>query len=160
MDPATSPMGKAIGRIGTGVHIVTLTRDGERDGMLTSWLMQAAFEPPMVAFAVKKERPILTKLSAGSTFGVNVLSKKNMDVFKNFAKPYTPGLDRFEGLKTESDSFGNPMLQDSVAFLSCTVSNIVETGDHLLLIAEVNEGCMLQSENEPMLHLRPHGFQY
>src|ERR1051326_1591784 len=95
-------IGKAIGRIESGVFVVTMEKDGLRQGLMASWVCQAAFEPPIISVAVKKDRPILELLEPGSRFTVNFLSKQNMDIFKNFAKPYTEGLDRFEGLTTES----------------------------------------------------------
>src|SRR5579885_3318409 len=91
-------IGKAIGRIASGVFVVTTERDGNRDGLLASWINQAAFEPPMVSVAVQKSRHLLELLGVGQRFTVNILSKDNTNLFKNFAKPFQPGLDRFEGL--------------------------------------------------------------
>jgi len=153
-------VGRAIGRIPSGVHVVTLDRNGEKDGMLTSWISQAAFEPPMLSVAVKKERPILAKLSQGSSFVVNVLSKSNMDMYKNFAKPYNPELDRFEGLKVDADSNGNPILTEAVSYMTCTVKGHVEAGDHVVLVAEITGGAGMHIDQEPMVHLRKNGFQY
>src|SRR4030095_13031489 len=87
-------IGRAIGRIPSGVFALTSDRHGHRDGLLASWVSQAAFEPPMISVAIKKERHILELLCVGSKFTLNVLSKKNMDVYKNFVKPYKEGLDR------------------------------------------------------------------
>lgn len=153
-------VGRAIGRIPSGVHIVTVDRNGERDGLMTSWISQAAFEPPMISFAVKKGRPILSKLADETTFAVNVLSKNNMDIYKNFAKPFSPDLNRFEGLKVEVDQKGNPYFTDAVAYMSCVVRGRIEAGDHFVLVAEIVGGAGLQIEQEPMVHLRKNGFQY
>ena len=153
-------VGRAIGRLGSGVHVVAMNRNGERDGLLTSWIAQAAFEPPMISLAVKKGRPILSKLPEGATFTVSVLSKSNMDIYKNFAKPFTPDLNRFEGLKVEEDTQGNPYFSDAVAYMSCIIRGRVEAGDHFVLVAEIVAGAGLQTEQEPMIHLRKNGFQY
>ena len=128
--------------------------------MLTSWISQAAFDPPMLSLAVKKERPILAKLASGATFAVSVLAKNNMNVYKNFAKPFAPDLDRFEGLKVESDQHGNPILSEAVSYLSCVVKGQVEAGEHVVLVAEIVGGSGLQIEHEPMIHIRKNGFQY
>jgi len=153
-------LSRAIGRIASGVYIVTSILDGQRDGMLTTFLSQTAFEPPMLVFAVKKERPILKELADGHNFAVNVLSKNNMDIFKNFAKPYTEGLDRFENLAVEKDEFGSPIFPEAVAYLSCVTRKHVESGDHVLIIGEILAGSLLQGDNEPMVHLRKNGFGY
>src|SRR5262249_52051175 len=150
--------GRAMGRVASGVHIVTLARDGQRDGMLTSWLGQAAFEPLMLTFSVNKSRHILQQFTPGSKCVVNVLSKSNMDVFKNFAKPYTDGLDRFADLKVEDIDFG-PVLAESVAYMACKVDHVTEAGDHVLVVAEVDHGSVLNADAEPMVHLRKNGYQ-
>ncbi|HEY9714353.1 MAG TPA: flavin reductase family protein, partial [Chroococcales cyanobacterium] len=134
--------------------------DGKFEGMLTSWLCQAGFEPPMLTLAVKKERPVLASLGAGAKFVVNVLSKNNMDVFKNFAKPHEEGLDRFAGLRVCNDCDAGPVFTDAVAYMACKVDKQVEAGDHYVIVAEIVEGKVFTSEQEPMVHLRKSGFQY
>lgn len=151
-------IGRALGRVASGVYVVTLRQDDQRDGILCSFIGQAAFSPPMISVAVKKERPILAKLQDGARFVVNVLSKNNMDLYKNFAKPWTEGLDRFAGLAVR-DTVAGPVLSQSVSYLECLTRSVVEAGDHYLVIAEITDGEML-NEFEPMIHLRTSGFQY
>ena len=150
----------AIGRIASGVYVITLDRGGERDGMLTSWIAQAGFEPPMLSLAVKKDRPILSKLGDGQTFVVNVLAKNNMDIYKNFVKPHTADLNRFEGLSILSDRQGDPIFSDAVAYMSCVVRGSIAASDHVVIIAEIVGGAGLKIDQEPIVHLRKNGFQY
>jgi len=58
------------------VYIVTVGQGDEKDGMLATWVSQVAFEPPILSIVVKKERPILSKLSFGSKLIVNVLGRE------------------------------------------------------------------------------------
>lgn len=153
-------IGKAIGRIASGVYVVTLDHDGHADGLMASWLSQAAFEPPCLTLAVKSDRPILSGLQPGKKFTVNVLAKSNMDIFKNFAKPFTPGLNRFEGLNHEVDSEYGYILSDSIAYMKCRSLSSTVAGDHTIIAAEIVAGGMLNAELEPMVHLRRNGFQY
>lgn len=140
--------------------MITLDRNGERDGMLTSWICQAAFDPPMLTVAVKKERPLIKHLEVNSQFVVNVLSKTNMDIFKNFAKPYQEGLDRFADLALDDKGCTQPVFKECVAYLLCQVKQLVESGDHYLVLAEIIDGASLNQNAEPMVHLRKDGFQY
>lgn len=153
-------VGRAIGRIASGVYIVTTERDGQRDGLLASWISQAAFEPPMLSVAVQKNRHLLELLGVGKRFTVNVLSKENMDLFKNFAKPFEAGTDRFEGLALGESGEAGPVLANAIAYLDCITRTMVEAGDHVLVIGEIINGGMLKAEAEPMVHLRKNGFQY
>ena len=54
--------GRAMGQIPNGVYVLTLERNGSRDGLLSTWLSQAAFEPPLISIAIKAGRRILSAL--------------------------------------------------------------------------------------------------
>jgi flavin reductase (DIM6/NTAB) family NADH-FMN oxidoreductase RutF len=153
-------VGKAIGRIASGVYIVTAHHAGETHGVLATWVAQAGFEPPMVAVTLNKQRPITPVLQTGAKFTINVLSKNNMDVFKAFAAPAKEGVDRFAGLPVKAAPQAGPVFEKSVAFLDCTVENVVELSDHTLVIGRIFHGDTLDSDSEPMVHLRKNGFQY
>lgn len=159
-DEKRENIGRAIGRIASGVYVVTVKHDGVPDGMLTTWIAQAGFEPPMLTLAVKNDRPILQTLKKGAPFVVNVLSKKNMDIFKNFAKPHTEGLDRFESLETDMNRAPAAVFSGAIAFMSCQVHVVVAAGDHHLVIGEIVDGAGLNVDDEAMVHLRKNGFQY
>lgn len=153
-------LGRALGRVASGVYVVTAENDGEAHGMLTTWLNQAAFEPPMVTVAVNTERPIVAYLK-GATITVNVLSSKNMDIFKAFARPSKDKHDdRFEGLATIENEGGAIAFANVVAILNCKVRELYPAGDHFIAIAEVISGRTINSDAEPMIHLRKNGFQY
>lgn len=153
-------IGKAIGRIASGVFVATMNHNGHRDGILLSWVSQAAFEPPMLTLVIKKERThVMDALVVGKTFTLNVLSKKNMDMFKNFAKPFAEGMDRFEGLEVVANESAGPILAKAVAFMNLVVRNQMDAGDHVVLLGEVVGGDILNAD-EPLIHLRNNGFQY
>lgn len=155
-------MGSAMGRIVNGVYVLTLERNGARDGMLSTWLTQVSFEPPAIAAAIKQGRPILAELRENSHFVVNVLHKGSNHIFKNFAKPDLPGEERFRGLSCYEpiNNVYGPVLDDAVAFFACRVIKQVETGDHVLVIAQVVAGSLIKGTEEPTVHLRKSGFQY
>lgn len=151
-------VGPALGRIASGVHIVTIADSDGRDGMLATWISQASFSPPMVSVAVNKERPIYNKLKKGAEFGINIISKNNMDIFKSFAKPHADGLDRFEGHELLDDNL--PVFAKAVSFLKCKVLDVASGGDHDVVIAEIVDAKLMNGDDEPMTHVRKNGFQY
>jgi flavin reductase (DIM6/NTAB) family NADH-FMN oxidoreductase RutF len=153
-------VGKAIGRIATGVFVITMDQAGERDGIMASWVCQAGFEPPMLTVCVHKDRHILELMGVGKSFTVNVLGKANMDAFKNFAKPFAPGLDRFEGLNLLDHSTAGPIIADCLAYMHVTTKTMVEAGDHIVVVGQIVDGKLLNGDGEPMVHLRKNGFQY
>lgn len=155
-------VGPPLGKVANGVYIVT-TKDGEEvDGMLATWISQSSFAPPCVSVAVNKSRHIVGLMTVGSEFAVNILSKENMDIFKNFAKPVkTPeeAHARFQGLDRVEHA-GPPVFKKAIGYLVCKVHNVVDAGDHNLVLGEVVDGSILNAEPESMIHIRKNGFQY
>lgn len=162
-DTLKEKVGPALGKVANGVYILT-TKDGEEvDGMLATWICQSSFTPPVVSVAVNKSRHIVNLLPVGSEFAVNILSKENMDIFKNFAKPVKTEEEahaRFTGLERLEGHDGPPVFRKSIGYLLCKVINVVDSGDHSLILGEVKDGGMLNGELESMIHIRKNGFQY
>jgi flavin reductase (DIM6/NTAB) family NADH-FMN oxidoreductase RutF len=153
--------GKALGRLASGVYVITWQQNKERHGILATWVMQAGFEPPAITAAFNKQRPMLKKLAKGTVFTVNVLSNRTMDVFKAFAKPSEGEHDdRFNGLDVMDNKDGGPIFVDAVAYLNCKVTAFLEGSDHTIALAEVVSGKLMNPEDQPMVHFRNNGFQY
>ena len=154
-------LGKALGRLASGVFVVTVESSGKRDGMLATFINQVAFDPPSIAAAVNKQRDILQMLAVNAAFTVNVLSSKNMNIFKAFAKPHAGGADnRFNGFNLQENNGGGPVFADAVSYINCRTIELIDAGDHTIVLAEVIGGALLNAEDQPMVHLRNNGFQY
>lgn len=154
-------LGKALGRIASGVYIVTVRRGEHRQGLLATWIAQCSFSPPLVTLAVNKERPVLEHLEKpGSLFAVNILTKQNMDIFKAFARPHVEDEVRFSELAIADDTENGVVFNDVASALICRTHSTIDGGDHTLVVAEVTAGKTFAAETEPMVHLRNNGFKY
>lgn len=160
MTDSKENIGRAIGRLTSGVYVLTCKFQGQPEGILMTWVGQAAFEPPLISLAVKGGRPILDHLVPDTQFVLNVLAKGNKDIFKNFARPNVPPEERFADLSLLPENGFGPVFSAALAYMNCRVSKSVEAGDHYLVLAEVVGGEILDAEAEPMTHLRKTGFQY
>jgi flavin reductase (DIM6/NTAB) family NADH-FMN oxidoreductase RutF len=152
--------GAAIGKIASGVLVVTAA-DGDRNtGVLVSWVQQVAFEPPMVMVAVKKGRPIEPLLDSGRCFALNILAEGDNALMKRFSRGYDVDEDAFAGLPTRAAATGCPILEDAMAFIDCNVVSVTEAGDHDIYVGEVVGGELLRPDAKPMVHVRKSGFSY
>ena len=151
-------IGPAIGRLASGVYIVTVDDAGKKDGMLATWVSQAGFEPPSLVVSINKQRDILKAMTIGARLTVNVLSNRNMDIFKAFAKPNNP--EKFDGLELKENTMAGPVFAQAVSYIDLQVTSISEAGDHVLVLGEVVDGELLNGQDEPMTHLRKDGFKY
>jgi flavin reductase (DIM6/NTAB) family NADH-FMN oxidoreductase RutF len=67
------PLAAALGRIPSGLFILTARHGGHETGMLASWVQQCSFDPPQLTAALRKGRDVLAWLTEGAEFTVNVI---------------------------------------------------------------------------------------
>lgn len=134
-------MEKALGRISTGLYIVTAQKGDVKSAMLASWVAQASLQPLGFTIAVAKDRAIDSFLQVGDSFVLNVLEEGNYQPLKkHFLKRLLPGADRFAGVKTQTAKNGSPILTDALAYMECQVQTSMECSDHWLLYCTVADG--------------------
>lgn len=149
----------ALGRVPSGLFIVTFRHGGAETGMLGSWVQQCSFAPPMLSVAVKQGRDVLAWLTAGAPFAVNVLDDSQTDMIIHFGKGFALGEPAFDGLEVERPRGGAPVLAEALAHLQCRVAGRCPAGDHELVLGEVVAGRLL-GEGHPMVHIRKSGMHY
>ncbi len=152
-------LGAAIGCIPSGMFVVTTTQDEKHGVMLASWVQQAGFVPPTVTIAVAKGRHISELLTIGSSVVVNILEKGQGKLVGHFAKSFEPDINPFAGVNTAIAPSGQTYLQEALAYLDATVTQIVDAGDHNLVLAQINGGEKL-GDGESATHTRKNGFKY
>jgi len=148
----------ALGKIASGLYVVTACIGDEKIGMLASFIEQCSFEPPMISIAIGAGRPLVKALDGHGLFGVHILSKENNALLKSFSRPDVA--DPFAGHAMEENLFGIPQLPEAWAYLACKVAGKIAAGDHILYIAEVFDGALQQPEGEANIRLRSNGFRY
>lgn len=148
-----------LGRVTSGIYILTIGQGDRATGMLASWVMQAGFSPPSVTVAVRKGRYVAEWLASGEAFVLNVVGEKQHQFLKHFGKGFEPGEAAFNGIATEPAENGVPALVDAIGWLECLPASHVESGDHIVFLATVTSGS-LASELSPMVHIRKSGAIY
>ncbi|HXG12400.1 MAG TPA: flavin reductase family protein [Gemmataceae bacterium] len=149
----------ALGRIPSGLFVVTVRRGGAETGMLASWVQQCSFEPPQISLAIKRGREIAAWLTEDAPFVVNILDESQTDMLIHFGRGFRLDEPAFTGLAVERAASGAPVLSEALAYLDCRVVSRCAAGDHDLYIGRVIAGRML-GEGHPMVHVRKSGFHY
>lgn len=152
-------VGKALGRVPSGLFVVTARHQDKEDAVLASWVNQCAFDPPALTVALGVTRAARLLVEASQSFIVNVLGKDSNDLMKHFFKPPAPGTSIFDGLKTGKGHHEIKILKDAVAYLECEVRSHNTFGDHVVYVGEIVGGKMLQG-GDPYFHVRDNGFNY
>ena len=148
-----------LGRVPSGIFILTVGDGDAATGMLASWVMQAGFEPPMVTVAVRHGRYVADWLTQGQPFVLNVVGAEQKHLLKHFGKGFEPGEPAFSGLAVRPAANGVPALIDAIGHLECEVAGYLDSGDHRVFLARVTAGA-LRTDAEPMVHIRKSGAHY
>ena len=147
-------VGKALGRVASGLFVVTAKCEDKEDAVLASWVNQCSFDPPAVTIALATLRSARLLVEASEAFIVNVLPKDDMALLKHFSRPPE---DIFKGVKTRKGLEG--ILSDAVSYLECEVVQAMQAGDHVLYVGEIVGGNTLKG-GDPYIHVRDNGFNY
>jgi flavin reductase (DIM6/NTAB) family NADH-FMN oxidoreductase RutF len=149
----------ALGRVPSGLFIVTARHGRQETGMLASWVQQCSFDPPRISAAFARDRWVLEWLTPDAAFTVNVLGEGQKPLLAHFGKGFEPGEAAFEGLDVKRDARAAPMLLAAHAYLDCRVAQRCDLGDHVLVIGTVLGGAVLH-EAKPATHVRRSGKHY
>lgn len=154
-----NPIAPILGRIPSGIFILTALHESQETGMLSSWVQQAGFDPPMVSVALRLDRFVTRWLTNEAPFVLNVIRADQTHLLKHFGKGFEPGEDAFAGLDLERDSRGVPVLADSLGHLECEVTTFADSGDHRVFLAQVIGG-RFSGDGQPLVHIRKNGTHY
>jgi len=153
-------VGKALGRIPSGVFLLTASHDGQATVMMASWVQQAAFDPPAVSIAMAKGRPIAPLIQRSKKLALSVVPESDTSLMKRYARGVKEGEDPFAGVETLMTPGGVPVMKSALAWLEGRLIHTCDFGaDHDLLIAEVVAGEILR-EGRAFAHQRGNGFHY
>jgi flavin reductase (DIM6/NTAB) family NADH-FMN oxidoreductase RutF len=159
---SSSPISRAIGRIPSGLFIVTVREDSTDRGLLASWLQQAGFAPASVTVAVQHGRDIGAMIERTGRLVVNQLSEGQHRLMRHFARPNPADRDPFESVETlEPDrARGGLVLASAMNYLDVEVSGHLDGGDHRIFLGSIVGGGVLREDAKPFVHLRRNGFHY
>lgn len=150
----------ALGRLPSGLCILTARKDDRETGMLVSWVQQCAFEPPQVTAAVRRGRDVLAWLEPGAAFTLNLIGEGQTNFLSHFGKGFALDQPAFHGLNVERPDGLAPILRDALGYLACRLATRIVTGDHELLVGVVEGGKLLQADGKPYVHVRKNGLRY
>lgn len=153
-------LGKAIGRIPSGVYILCIEAAGQKSAVMLSWVQQASFDPPMLSIALAKDRPAYSLVKEGGPFTLSVLGQSDTGMMKKYARGIPPDQDPFADVAIAKTMSGQPYLSESLAWLECRLEKAVEFGgDHDMLMVKIEAGAILK-DGPSFTHLRGSGWHY
>jgi flavin reductase (DIM6/NTAB) family NADH-FMN oxidoreductase RutF/DNA-binding IclR family transcriptional regulator len=132
-----SVLRQTFGHYPTGVVVAAAVNQGVPVGMAIGSFTSVSLDPPLVAFLPDRSSTSFPGIREAGSFCINVLADDQEAVCRAFA---TRGADKFAGLGwTPTQHTGSPRLDDVVAWIDCDIQDVVEAGDHFIVIGRVRD---------------------
>jgi flavin reductase (DIM6/NTAB) family NADH-FMN oxidoreductase RutF len=148
-----------LGKLPSGMLILSTRRAELETGMLVSWVMQAGFEPPTITVALLRHRYVGQWLSEKCPFVLNLLEEGQTSLLRHFSKGFSPEQRPFANLEVERTASGIPTLIAALGYIECEPTHHMDSGDHRIFLAKVTGGRLMASR-QPMIHIRNTGTHY
>jgi len=126
---------RALGAFATGVTVVTtVDGDGTPRGFTANSFTSVSLDPPLILVCLAKRAASCPVFQGAESFAVNILSEDQKAVSAAFSSPIA---DRFASVDWSARVTGCPILADVVAWLDCRMQEVIDAGDHYILIGRV-----------------------
>lgn len=139
---------QVLGHYPTGVSVITSADADGRPaaGMVVGTFTSVSLDPPLVAFLPDKSSTSWPLIAETGRFCVNVLSADQEDLCRAFS---ARGGDKFAGVPWHPSPSGTPILDGVVTWVDCRIEQVVESGDHYIVVGRVLD-LAVASEAQPL----------
>jgi flavin reductase ActVB len=142
---------EVMARWPSGVAVVTTAdREGWRWGFTANSFTSVSMQPPLVMVCLGKEARCRPAFTGADAFAVHVLREGQEELAHHFADKKI--VDKFQGLPFDYGLDDVPLLGGVAARLECRLSDVVEAGDHVMLLGEV--ATATTGFGQPLVYLR------
>jgi 3-hydroxy-9,10-secoandrosta-1,3,5(10)-triene-9,17-dione monooxygenase reductase component len=129
IDPAN--LRKVLSAYPTGVCVVSAQEpNGRRHAMVVGSFTSISLDPPLVGFFPAKTSTTWAAIGKIGQFSVNVLGAHQLGLCQKFA---VRGHNKFGSMQPRATPGGQPLIDNVLAWLECTLEAIHEVGDHYLV---------------------------
>lgn len=138
-----------LGHYPTGVSVITAAHDdgSPAAGMVVGTFTSVSLDPPLVAFLPDKKSSSWPQIKETGRFCVNVLGADQEALCRQFS---ARGGDKFEGVAWRPSPSRNPILEGIVAWVDCTIEQVVESGDHYIVVGRVVDLELEADDSSPL----------
>jgi flavin reductase (DIM6/NTAB) family NADH-FMN oxidoreductase RutF len=146
----------ALGRFASGVTVVTTALDGVDHAMTASAFTSVSLDPPLVLICTHKSSRFHDAVVESAVWGVSILAEEGMDASAWFAHKGRQLSTQFDQIAHHRGKSGVALLDQSLAWLECTTTSVVDGGDHTVLIGAVTAAKVRDELDDPLLYYRSH----
>ncbi|MBI2094796.1 MAG: flavin reductase [Candidatus Omnitrophica bacterium] len=133
-------------KIPYGLYVIGVCDGSLHHAFTGSWLSQCSMKPPRVMLGVRHATHSLEMIEKARVFSVNFVAKSDRKILEQFFKATPSAGNRFGELTFQLKKTNAPILDRAIAYLECEVKEIVNAGDHSVVIGEVVEAGVVKEE--------------
>lgn len=127
---------RVLGSFLTGVTVITTaTASGEYRGITANSFTSVSLDPPLVLFCIGKQSSSCEAFTNSEGFNIHILSADQQSLARQFIRG-TPA-EKFDSVPVTTSETGAPLISDVGAWLACRTHQVLDAGDHYILIGEV-----------------------
>jgi flavin reductase (DIM6/NTAB) family NADH-FMN oxidoreductase RutF len=139
-------------RLSLGVYVIGVSDGERRDAFTAAWIMQASFNPLLLAISINPDNASYELLHASGWFTVNVLKTGQLDLARHFGTKSGRDQDKLQRIRTRPGRAGSPILEDALAYFECELEGRTRAGDHELVLGRVADGRVLDPKAAPLTY--------
>ena len=139
-------------RLTLGVYAVGVTDGQRRDAFTAAWIMQASFDPLILAVSINPANASYELLHATGSFTVNVLKQGQLELARRLGTRSGRNEDKLASLRSRPGRLGSPILEDALAYFECELMGRTRAGDHELVLGRVVDGKILDRDARPLIY--------
>lgn len=140
-----------IGGFATGVTVVTAFHAGEPYAMTANSVTSVSLEPTLLLVCFMKGSRTGLAVRESGWFAVNILDDSQEGLSRRFASPELT--TDFDGVEYVPGMQGAPLLSGGLGNVQCRVREVVEGGDHDIVIGDVLDASA-PPDGDPLLFFR------
>jgi flavin reductase (DIM6/NTAB) family NADH-FMN oxidoreductase RutF len=144
----------AFGAFATGVTVITTRQpDGTPRGFTANSFTSVSLDPPLLLVCLAKTAHSAETFANAPCFAVNILTEDQKAVSGLFA---SRAPDKFAQCAWTPGPSDMPLIDGSLAQFTCANHQLVDAGDHLILIGRIQHFCT--AEGQPLGYFRGNYF--
>ena len=140
--------------ISYGLYIVSSGNMTNGNGFICNTVFQVTSEPAQFAMCCNKNNYTAELIIKQQAFAISILQQEtDALLFGRFGYKSGRDTDKLQGLNIISGETGVPIIiNDSIAYLECTVLQTIDMGTHLMFIGKLIQAIQLDDTKVPLTY--------
>lgn len=138
-----------------GMYLITSKLHERLNGFIANAVLQVSSDPPLFAVSAHKDNLTTDFILQSEVFLISVLPQDlNRKLIGKFGFKSGKEIDKFTDTPYRSSKTGAPIvLDDTIAYTDCKLTNKVDLGTHWLFIGLVIESYTIDNKRQPLTYM-------